>query len=128
MRFPALTISAAVAVTLCCGGVAQGQASAVHVAGTWNVHIEHDTGRIVDEQWVLQQEGAAVRGTVLVRDQKYPIDGKVEGNKINFRVTVTTANGPRYNVFLGTITEHRIAGEIKKDNDDGKFSAVRATE
>ena len=98
------------------------------VAGTWNVHIEHYTGRIVDEQWVLQQDGSAVRGTVLVRDQKYPIEGTVEGDRINFRVTVATANGPRYNVFLGSVKDQRIQGEIKKENDDGRFTAVRATD
>ena len=128
MRHVPLTLVATLTVALSYVCAAHGQTSAVRVAGTWNVHIEHYTGRIVDEQWVLRQDGSAVRGTVLVRDQKYPIEGTVEGDRINFRVTVSTADGARYNVFLGSVKDQRIQGDIKKENDDGRFTAVRAAE
>ena len=126
MRNLAPVVGLTLAVALSLTSPLLSQAGHAHVNGTWDVHIEHFTGRIVDEQWVLEQDGQAVRGTVLVRDQKYPIDGMVEGQTINLRVTVAAGTTPRYNIFLGTITNGRIAGDIKKENDDGRFTASRA--
>lgn len=122
-----LRAAVAVTATLALGrGIA---AQAARVSGTWDVHIEHFTGRIVDEQWIVQQNGRTVTGRVVVRGgREYPLQGNVDGNRINVRVTVSTDGGDRYNTFLGTVAEGRITGEIKKENDDGTFSAKRTSD
>jgi hypothetical protein len=101
-----------------------------NVAGTWDVHIRHFTGRIVNEQWVVQQNGRTVTGKVAVSSREYPLDGTVDGKKITFTVTVRAAQtGDRdpgsYNTFLGMVEGDWIMGEIKKLNDDGTFAAKR---
>ena len=101
------------------------------LTGTWDVHIEHFTGRVVNEQWIIRQDGGKVAGKVVVSGREYPLDGTVERNKINFKVTVRAPGSEEnaegsYNVFLGTVDGNSIRGEIKKLNDDGTFSAKRA--
>lgn len=99
----------------------------VKVTGTWNVHIQHFTGRVVDEQWIVEQHGNTVTGKVKTSTREFPLEGTVAANKINFKVTVTNAAGEEgYNIFIGTVQGESIKGDIKKANDDGTFSAQRA--
>lgn len=114
-------------------GIAAAAQNSARMAGTWDVHIEHFTGRIVDEQWIVTQNGNKVTGKVVVNTREFPLEGTIDGNKINFKVTVRPAdpNGgensaERANIFLGTVDGDSIKGEIKKLNDDGTFTAKRA--
>ena len=99
----------------------------VNLDGTWDVHIQHFTGRVVDEQWVVEQHGNTVKGKVKTSTREFPLEGTVKANTINFRVTVPNAAGENgYNIFIGTVQGDTITGDIKKANDDGTFSARRA--
>lgn len=113
---------AVVLVTIVVAGLGASQQTA-RLAGTWDVHIEHYTGRVVNEQWILTQDGASVTGKVVVSSREYPLEGTVDGTKINFKVTVRPDS---FNIFLGTVEGDSIKGEIKKLNDDGTFAATRA--
>lgn len=115
----ALLFVSCLAMTFAGAGRAQETA---RLAGTWDVNIRHFTGRVVNEQWIVAQDGNTVTGKVVVSSREFPLEGTVEGNKINFKVTV----GSAYNIFLGTVDGDSIKGEIKKVNDDGTFSAKRA--
>ena len=100
------------------------------LTGTWDVHIEHFTGRVVNEQWIVKQDGGKVAGKVVVSGREYPLEGTVERDKINVKVTVRAPGSGEnaeagYNIFLGTVEGNSIRGEIKKLNDDGTFSAKR---
>jgi hypothetical protein len=92
------------------------------LAGTWDVRIQHLSGRVVNEQWLVTQDGNKVTGKVKVAGRELPLEGRVEGNKIDFKVTVSEESSNR---FLGTVEGDSIKGEIKKLNDDGTFSAKR---
>src|SRR5437773_10585094 len=74
------------------------------VAGTWDVHIEHYAGRIVDEQWVVTQDGAKVTGRVVLRSgMTVPIEGAINGSAIKWKVTTRPASkeqGERFHHFI----------------------------
>ena len=93
------------------------------LAGTWNVHIVHMSGRVVDEQWIVEQDGDRVRGLVKTPRRDFPLEGTVNGNRIE--VKVTTAED-RYNLFRGTVDRDSINGTIEQKGDDGTFSATRS--
>jgi hypothetical protein len=105
-------------------------------AGTWTVHIEHypaprASGRIVDEQWIVTQNGNTVTGKVVVNTREFPIEGTVDGNKIKWKVTTRPASSPegeRYHHFLGTLEGSTIKGTLERPDhsDDGTFVATRA--
>jgi hypothetical protein len=57
----------------------------VNVAGAWTVTVRMP-GRIVSEQWSIQQKGTAVTGTAKGEHGELPVSGTIEG--AFFRVTV----------------------------------------
>jgi hypothetical protein len=57
----------------------------VNVAGTWDVTVRMP-GRIVSEQWTIQQKGMAVTGTAKGEHGELPVSGTIDG--AFFRVTV----------------------------------------
>jgi len=59
--------------------------TSANVAGAWNVTVRMP-GRIVGEQWTIQQKGSVVTGTAKGEHGELPVSGKVEG--AFFRVTV----------------------------------------
>jgi SAM-dependent methyltransferase len=93
------------------------------LAGTWNVHIVHMSGRIVNEQWIVEQHDDRVKGLVKTARRDFPLEGTVNGNRIE--VKVTTAED-RYNLFRGTIDDDALKGTIEQKGDDGTFSATRS--
>ena len=124
----ALVLACCLATTSAVAGAARKTAN---LAGTWDVNIRHFTGRVVNEQWIVAQDGTKVTGKVVVSTREFPLEGSVRENTLTFKVTVRPANagekdGGSDNLFLGTVAGDSITGEIKKLNDDGTFSAKRA--
>jgi hypothetical protein len=124
----ALLFASSLAIPFAGAGAAQETA---RLAGTWDVNIRHFTGRVVNEQWIVAQDGNKVTGKVVVSTRELPLEGTVDGNKITVKVTVRPARSGEndegsYNLFLGTVDGDSIKGEIRKTNDDGTFSAKRA--
>jgi hypothetical protein len=102
------------------------------LAGTWDVHIIHYTGRIVDEQWIVTHEGNKITGKVVVRSgREFPLEGTVDGFRIKWKVTTQPAgNGQteRYHYFIGAADNAEISGTLERHDhsDDGTFAARRA--
>src|SRR4051812_29527384 len=90
------------------------------MAGTWVVHIEHYKGRIVDEQWIVTQDGANATGKVVVKSgAEFPIVGPIDGNKIKWKVTTQPATGEkaaRFHYFIGTLNGSEIKGTLERDD------------
>jgi hypothetical protein len=122
-RRPSRRVSVFIFIVVTIVGMAAAQ-KAARLAGTWDVNIQHESGRVVNEQWVIEQDGNKVKGTVKTVRQEYPLEGTLEGNKIDIRVTVSEE---RHNVFLGTVDGDSIKGSIKQAGDDGTFSERRAS-
>ncbi len=93
------------------------------IEGIWDVHIEHMSGRVVDEQWVLKQSGCYITGTVKTARRDYPLTGTVEENQIRVRVTVSES---RYNLFSGMAKNQELSGAIHQAGDNGTFRAIMA--
>jgi len=117
---PMVAVLLAVATTTL-GARAQNTAP---LRGTWDVNIQHMSGRVVNEQWVVEQTGNALKGTVKTARSDFPLEGTVQGNTITIKVTVTKE---RYNIFRGTLDGDAINGTIEQAGDNGKFSAKRAS-
>ncbi len=116
------------ASTVMMSGTAAQQRPA-QMAGTWQVHIEHYKGRIVDEQWIMTQTGTNATGKVVVKSgMEFPIEGSIDGNKIKWKVTTRPASSPegeRFHHFIGTLNGDEIKGTLERDkhDDDGTFVA-----
>jgi len=131
-RSPLITVrrSVLVAALLLAAAVeSSSQPRTIAIAGTWNVHIEHFTGRVVNEQWLIRQTDRTLAGKVVVSSREFPLEGTIEGNEITVKVTVRPATSDEpasVNVFHGLVDGDSMKGEIKKVNDDGLFAATRA--
>jgi hypothetical protein len=123
-----------VSVMVLYAGIAGAQSA--RFAGTWDVHIEHypaprASGRVVNEQWIVTQDGNKVTGKVVVNKNEFPIEGNVDGSKIKWKVTTRPASSPegeRYHHFLGTLDGNTIKGTLERPDhsDDADFTATRA--
>jgi len=123
-------------MVVCAAGAAAAAQSRAQWGGTWDVHIEHypapkGSGRVVNEQWIVTQNGNKVTGKVVVNTREFPIEGDVDGNKIKWKVTTRPASDPmgeRYHHFLGTLDGNTIKGTLERSDhsDDGDFTATRA--
>ena len=133
MKRQALVVVALLVTTLLAAPSIEGQQpQPPRLAGTWDVHIIHYTGRIVDEQWIVTHEGNKVTGKVVVRSgREFPLEGSVDGFRIKWKVTTQTAgNGQteRYHYFIGAADNAEISGTLERHDhsDDGTFAARRA--
>lgn len=106
------------------------------IAGTWNVHLEYQTGRVFDEDWVMTQDGTRIAGKVVLRNgREVPLEGTLDGNRvdgytINIKVTTRPAGaegGERYHYFIGRVSGDAIKGTLERpDNtDEAVFTAKR---
>jgi hypothetical protein len=104
---------------------AQGEAS---LGGTWNVHINHDSGRVVDEQWIIEENHGSLKGRVKTARQEFPLEATRDGSSITVKVILSP---DRFNIFRGTVDGDTMKGSIElkgvQKPDDGTFSANRQT-
>lgn len=129
-------VRALVIVSLVVAGTIAAAQNTARMAGTWDVHIEHyaaprGSGRIVNEQWIVTQDGNRVTGKVVVNTREFPIEGDIDGTTIKWKVTTRPASSPegeRYHHFLGTLEGNSIKGTLERPDhsDDGTFVATRA--
>src|SRR5690349_6904836 len=81
------------------------------VAGKWTISVE--TPRGTNEQTLtLEQDGAALKGTLTGRRGDAPVEGKVEGNKVTFTVKRETPNGTFVLEYSGTADGDAMAGTV----------------
>ena len=67
---------------------------AVLVTGRWTATVEYDRGRPFEESFVLEQDGAEIRGTAsYFRVPRGITEGKVDGDRISFVTRTSEING-----------------------------------
>jgi hypothetical protein len=95
------------AIVLCLSATMAFGAPAVSVAGKWIVTIRMPGGP-VNEEWTIQQKGAAVTGTAKGQHGELPVSGTIEG--AFFRVTVK--DGDKQNKVRATVDGTEMDGSI----------------
>src|ERR1700751_1061407 len=107
-------------------GLLAAPADVVSLRGTWDGHIQHTSGRVVDEQWIVDQNAAKLTGRVKTASgQDLPLEGTVDGTKATVTVTVRP---DRTNIFRATVDDGVLNGSIEQTGekpDNGTFSPRR---
>lgn len=111
-----------VAMTL--AGIASAQQPA-KLVGTWDITIQGPNGEI-HEQWIVMQDGNKVTGNVKNANAEFPLEGTVDGNKIDVHVTAKGPNGERHLEVIATVDGDSIKGKITQNGMDRDWSAKRA--
>lgn len=117
-------------ITLCvCVLMLAGVALAGAIDGKWV--SERKMNRNGNEMTIIQtfdlkSEGSKLTGTVAMkmgdRDPRTNEikDGKIEGNKFTFTVTVTTQNGEMKTVYEGTVDGDTLKGTSAREGGEGR--------
>jgi len=98
----------------CAGGdrTSRGSTPAVDVTGTWEGSFYFSTGRELPSRWVLQQDGAKVRGEVHGPSGTASIEGLVNGEVLDW-----TLSGPFVKFASGTPLTNTYRGEATINTD-----------
>ena len=104
---------------------------AQHVAqlsGAWDVTISNPNGDPLRERWFMEQRGTKVTGTVRTqRGDEVPVEGTVDGNKVNLTALPKTPNGERRELKVtATVEGDTGQGSMRIGDSDRKWSAKRA--
>ena len=124
MKKNAFLLVVVCAFALAFAGVASAQKAAA-LGGTWDVTIQGPNGAI-NEQWVVQQDGNNVTGKVKNANNEFPLEGTVDGNKIDVHVTAKGPNGERHLEVIAVVDGDSIKGKITQNGMDRDWSAKRA--
>jgi|HubBroStandDraft_6_1064221.scaffolds.fasta_scaffold1717904_1 hypothetical protein len=95
------------------------------LGGTWDITIQGPNGAI-HEQWIVTQDGNKVTGDVKNGNNDFPLEGTVDGNKIDVHVTAKGPNGERHLEVIATMDGDSIAGKITQNGMDRDWAAKRA--
>src|SRR5271169_5485577 len=85
------------------------QDAPANAAGTWEMSMESPRGTNTQTA-TIQQDGAAVKGTLKGQRGETPFEGSVTGNKISFTVKRETPNGTFTIEYSGTIDGDSMTG------------------
>jgi hypothetical protein len=91
--------------------------------GTWKWTVERN-GQTFDNVLKLKQDGKKLTGTINSR-QGNDIDiedGKVDGDKVSFKVTRTFGDNKIVQEYSGTIKEDKITGKVEFERNGEKMS------
>ena len=92
------------------------------MTGTWEVSVINKDG-IVKEQWVLQQTGNEIKGTVKGAQGEKPFEGTLTGGT---GVNATVASGDVKHLVRLIVLGNEFDGTISVNTGrDGKFNIVR---
>jgi hypothetical protein len=106
----------------CAGGDRTSRVSPlVDVTGTWEGSFYFSTGRELSSRWVLQQDGAKVRGEVHGPSGTASIEGLVNGELLDWTLT-----GPFVKFASGAPLNNTYRGEATVNTDQlrGRASGV----
>jgi hypothetical protein len=117
------------ALLLACGLLILGQAvvaaeKPANVAGTWEMTAEGRNGPMT-QTLTIQQDGTTIKGTLSGRRGDAPLEGTVEGNKVNFTVKRDTPNGTFTLEYSATVDGDSMTGTVHSERFDRKFTAKR---
>lgn len=95
------------------------------VPGSWQFSVETPRGTM-NQTLTLEQDGGKIKGTLKGQRGEAPLEGTVEGNKINFTVKRETPNGTFTLEYAGTVDGDSMAGTVHSERFDGKWTASRS--
>ena len=98
--------------------------SPANVAGAWQFSVETPRGTMA-QTLTIQQDGGAIKGTMKGERGEAPLEGTVDGKKINFTVKRETPNGTFTLEYAGTVDGDSKAGTVHSERFDGKWTASR---
>lgn len=94
------------------------------VGGTWQLSVETPRGTM-EQTLTLEQDGAALKGTVSGPRGEAPVEGKVDGNKVSFTVKRETPNGTFTLEYTGVADGDSMSGTVHSPRFDNKWTAKR---
>jgi hypothetical protein len=95
------------------------------VDGSWELTMEGPNGSFT-QTLTIQQDGAKLKGTAKGQRGESPLEGTVDGNKIQFTITRHTPNGDRAIEYNGTVSGDSIKGTVKFGENEREWTAKRA--
>lgn len=100
-------------------------ARAADVTGDWTAAMQSPDGNSMQISFTFKQDGAALTGTVsaMQGDPVAITDGKVDGNKISFKVSF---NGMTI-THEGTVSESGDEIKLSSKSDSGDFPGMEMT-
>jgi hypothetical protein len=96
--------------------------AAPNIAGSWNVQIYSTIEGMMNQQWVMKQEGSKVTGTVTSKSGEMPLEGTLHGAYLE--ATVTDGQ-KRYDV-RATVVAKDIDGSIKINRNEFRLAGKQA--
>ena len=120
-----LSVALGCSLLLASGGRLAAADKPANVAGGWQFSVETPRGTMA-QTLTLQQDGGTIKGTLKGERGEAPLEGTVDGNKINFTVKRETPNGTFTLEYAGTVDGDSMAGTVHSQRFDGKWTASRA--
>ncbi len=125
MKRSALILAVLCGLVLCLAVAAAAQDKDANVAGTWEMSMQGPRGTMT-QTLTLEQTGKDLKGTLKGMRGESPVEGTVDGNKINFTVKRQTPNGERTIPYTGTVDGDNIKGTVKFGENDVEWTAKRS--
>ncbi len=125
MKKNAILLAALGIFTMAFALVAAAQAPA-KVDGSWDLTMQGPNGGFT-QTVVFQQDGNKIKGTAKGRRGESPLEGTIDGNKIQFKITRQTPNGEQRTVeYTGTVDGDSIKGTMKMGDTEREWTAKRS--
>jgi len=91
------------------------------VTGTWSGQMPTRDGEMRDVTFKLKQAGTALTGAMSAFDNDVPIaDGKIDGDKLSFSVTLDFGGNSFKLLFTGTVKGNEIQMTRQREGTDLK--------
>jgi predicted secreted protein len=125
MKKSTWVLAALCALALCLTVMAAAQEKGASVAGSWEMSMQGPQGTMT-QTLTLEQTGKDIKGTLKGMRGESPVEGTIEGNKINFTVKRQTPNGERTIPYAGTVDGDNMKGTVKFGENEREWTAKRA--
>lgn len=123
MKRTSIILGALLAMTLALS-MASFAEDAAKVGGTWEMSMQGRQGTMT-QTLTIDQSGNKFKGTLKGQRGETPIEGTVDGNKINFTVERETPNGKFTMNYTGTVDGDNIKGTVKMGENERDWTAKK---
>ena len=97
------------------------------VAGTWEMTFQGRNGTVT-RALTIEQDGGTIKGSMEGRRGPAPLEGSVQGNKVNFTVKRETPRGTFTLEYSGTVEGDTMKGTVHTPRFDRDWTATRKGE
>jgi hypothetical protein len=94
------------------------------VGGTWEMTSQGRQGPQTSTL-TIEQTGTKIKGTLKGARGEAPLEGTVDGNKINFTIERETPNGKFTASYAGTVDGDSIKGTVKMGEREAEWTAKK---